>query len=146
MRRFSTSRSRRIGAQPARVMELVRDSGSWPRWQSEIRTARGPARLEAGDVVDGTAEMLGFGVHGRSTITQANDGRLEEDAIVGVSMKVTFVVEPHPNGAMVTHHMVADLPRGPLGSLLAFFLKRRLVRMQRATLERLVDQAEASDS
>lgn len=127
-------------------MALLRDATTWPIWQHEIRSAEGPSALEDGDIVTGTAEMLGFGVNGHSTVTGVAPDRFSEDAIVGVLMRIEFSVEEASEGAVITHHLAAYLPTGALGRVLSWFLRRRLVRMQRATLEQLARQAEASSS
>ena len=58
-------------------------------------------------------------------------------------MTVNYDVRETPQGTVVTHTIESSLPSGPLGSLLSFFLKRRLKRMQARLIEALVVQAEA---
>jgi ketol-acid reductoisomerase len=96
--------------------------------------------LAAGDVVEGRARMLGFGVQGHATATEVNPSCLEKDVIVGVRMRVRVEVDEVADSvrpARVTYRLVADLPDGPLGRVLSFFLKRRFKKMQALVLSEL---------
>ncbi len=124
-------------------MRSVVSPRTWPRWQSEIVSTSGPRVLEReGDVVVGRAEMLGFKVDGQSVATSIEPHRFVEDVVVGVGMTVTYEAVSSGNGATVTHRLTSQLPRGPLGRVLSFFLKRRFRKMQRDLLRALVAQAE----
>ena len=48
------------------VMAKLLDATDWPAWQPEIVSTSGPTGVGEGDVVAGSAQMLGFGVDGRS--------------------------------------------------------------------------------
>ncbi len=122
-------------------MSYILQPATWPRWQSEIVSAEGPDRLDAGDVVDGAARLLGFDVTGRSITKDVSDDLFVEDVIVGVRMHVTYRVDPHGTGSIITHQMVADLPAGVAGSILSLLLRWRLKRMQVRLLDRLASQA-----
>ncbi|MDQ3620832.1 MAG: SRPBCC family protein [Actinomycetota bacterium] len=127
-------------------MDLILDPGSWPRWQPEIVATEGPDRVSPGDIVRGHATMLGFNVQGHSTAVEAGPDVFVEDVIVGVRMRVTYATEPSGQGAVITHSLRSDLPTGVWGRVLSLFLRARLKRMQRAALDELVRQAEASCS
>ena len=142
MSRLEIARSRRARCAPDAVVELLRRPETWPQWQPEIETASGPSPLGAGDVVTGRASMLGFGVHGHSTIRDVSPSGLTEEAVVGVRMVIRYEVHESGGGAVVVHHLRADLPRGPLGRVLSLFLRRSLRRMQRRALDELVARAE----
>lgn len=117
---------------------MMRDPDTWPRWQPEIVHAAGPDPLWVGDVVDGVALMLGFFVHGRSTITSVAADHLEEEVVVGVRIRVRYDLSAAPDGStLITHRLFADLPQGVSGRVLSFFLKWRLRRMQRHVLDRV---------
>lgn len=145
-RRFFTESRRDVGCAPELVAEKVLVPGTWPEWQSEILTTGGPERVSVGDVVTGRARLLGFEVDGRSTTLEVEDSSYEQDVVVGVRMRVRYEVVPGPRGAVVTHSIASELPAGPLGGVLAFFLRRRLRRMQRDLLEKLAAQLESVDS
>lgn len=140
--RLEIARSRRARCEPAAVLDLLRRPETWPQWQPEIEAASGPAPLGAGDAVTGRASMLGFTVHGRSTILDAGPHGLTEDAVVGVRMVVTYELRRDGAGTVVVHRLSADLPRGPLGRVLSLFLTASLRRMQRRALDELVGRAE----
>lgn len=142
--RFHTERSTVARADPARVADLISDPSTWPSWQSEILRTGGPARIEVGTVVDGRAAMMGFEVDGTNRTIRLEDAVIEQAAVVGVGMTITYTLEPDSDGVRITHRLTSDLPAGALGRVLSFFLARRLKRMQRDLLEGLVAQVEAS--
>lgn len=115
----------------------LRDPATWPAWQSEITRAEGPAPLQEGDHVIGDANMLGFAVGGRADVVAAGDGEVEHDVIVGIRMNVRYTLEPAGDGWVLTHRLIAELPRGLSGRVLSVFLKRRLRRMQKKLLDDL---------
>jgi hypothetical protein len=119
---------------------------TWPDWQSEIVSIEDRSRLAAGDVARGEADLLGFEVHGHSTATSVSATRFEEDVIVGVRMRICYEVRPDGERTVVTHSLVADLPGGGCGRILAMFLRWRLRRLQRTALDGLALQSEAASS
>jgi hypothetical protein len=127
---------------PATVVRLILDPSTWPRWQPEIMSTSGASPLSEGDVVRGEARMLGFLVQGHSTAIVAGDRSFDQDAIVGIRMRVRYEIDPGDGGSLVTHRITADLPSGLAGRILSFFLRRRLKRLQRTTLQNLVTQCE----
>lgn len=128
---------------PARVMALVRDPKTWPRWQPEILSTEGPVPLKEDDDVYGRAAMLGFEVEGHSKTVSVRADAYEEDVIVGVRMRIVYEATPDENGdTRVTRKLSANLPGGAAGRLLSFFLRRRLTRMQKGVVDELVRQAE----
>jgi hypothetical protein len=145
-RTFSLRRSARVAAHPDLVMGHVLDPSTWPAWQPEILSSDGPSPLSENDVVSGRAEMLGFvGVEGRSTATKVGEAVFEEHVVVGIGMRIRYEVQPDGEGAVITHHLESDLPRGVAGRMLSFLLRRRLRSLQRTALERLVLQSERKD-
>ena len=143
-RRFSIERSRSAHCSVDQVLDRLLDATQWPAWQPEIVATSGPERVAIGDVVSGSARMLGFGVDGRSIALEVGNGVFEEDVVVGVSMKVRYEVRPDGDGCVVTHRLESMLPSGAMGRLLSFFLRRRLRQMQSKAVERLVAQSEAA--
>jgi Polyketide cyclase / dehydrase and lipid transport len=123
---------------------MILDPSTWPRWQPEILSASGTAPLSAGDVVRGEARMLGFVVHGHSTALEADSRVFDQDVIVGIRMRVRYEVDPDGQGSRITHQLTADLPSGVAGRVLSFFLRRRLRKLQRTTLQNLA--AELAES
>lgn len=140
---FETTRKREVNASRESVLATIRDASTWPVWQPEIQTAEGPEVLGPGDAVLGTADMLGFVVHGHSTVVAVDDGSFDEDVIVGVRMRIRFEITERNGVTTITHRLTSVMPRGPMGRVLSFFLRRRLVRMQRTALRQLADQVAA---
>ena len=125
------------------MMKHVLDATAWPAWQPEIVSTKGSKRVAEGEIVSGSARMLGFGVEGRSVALEVADDVFEEDVVVGVAMRVRYEVRPDGNGCRVTHRLESNMPTGLAGRLLSAFLRSRLKKMQKTALERLVAQSEA---
>lgn len=130
---------------PDKMMAYLLDATSWPAWQPEIVSTRGPERVAKGDIVSGHARMLGFHVEGRSIAEQVGTTVFEEDVVVGVAMRVRYEVHEEPGGCRVVHRLESQMPSGLTGRLLSFFLRGRLRRMQKKAVERLVAQSESGD-
>jgi hypothetical protein len=142
-RKLTIEVSRVARCAPEAVLELVRDPGTWPRWQPEILSTEGPQLLEEGDDVYGHAEMLSFRVEGHSKTVLVSGDAYEEDVVVGVRMRILYEVARDDAGnTVVTRRLSTLLPGGVAGRILSFFLKRRLTRMQDGVVEELVRQAE----
>ena len=135
------------GTDPQAVMSNLLDPETWPAWQPEIISSKGPSPLQKGDTVTGEARMLGFtGVEGRCAVVDAGDDFFEEDVVVGVGMRIRYEVKSDGTGSTVVHRLEADLPTGFSGRVLSFLLRRRLKRLQRTALERLAAQSQARGS
>ena len=134
---FVTQRSIESSASPQALLDRIRTPATWPEWQSEILSVEGPDRVGEGDVVAGKAAMLGFEVDGQSHTVSASESEYVEEVVVGVGMRVTYAVEETEGGTRLTHRLECQLPGGPLGSILSFFLKKRFRKMERELLKRL---------
>ncbi|CAN5201803.1 hypothetical protein BH20ACT24_BH20ACT24_02390 [soil metagenome] len=137
--RHTVSSRRILRADPQRVMALIADPTTWPRWQPEVFEARGLSPVQRGSVIDGRARMLGFDVTAHSTVTEATRSLMEQDVVVGVGMRVRYRLSVAPGGCVLEHRIEADLPRGLSGRVLSLFLRPRLRRMQRRMLDNLAD-------
>ena len=129
---------------PAVALESIRRPATWPEWQSEIVTTRGPRVLAEGDHVTGDARMLGFAVGGRADVTSVGNASLEQDVLVGIRMRVGYTIVPEGEAWRLTHRLAVDLPMGVSGRVLSFFLKRRLRRMQTELLAALAARHKSS--
>lgn len=125
------------------VYDLLINPMTWPSWQSEIVSIEEVGPLSSGGVARGEADLLGFEVQGHSTATRVEPDRFEEDVIVGIRMKICYELRPERAGTVVTHNLVAQMPGGYCGRVLALFLRWRLRRLQRSALEGLARQSEA---
>jgi hypothetical protein len=135
---FEIQDSRRAHCSPEVLLDQILRPATWPEWQSEILSVEGPERLAAGDAVLGDAKLLGFRVEGRTTATEVTGESFAHDVIVGVRMKVRYIVERDGDGTRVTHRMESRLPRGFAGGVLSVLLRWRLRRMQKMLLDDLV--------
>jgi hypothetical protein len=134
---WSTSSTRFVRAPRDKIVDTIRDAETWPDWQPEITRSSGASVLEAGNVVQGDAEMLGFKVAGRADITFADEHAMEQDVMVGIRMRVVYGFTQVADGTAVTHELLAELPRGLSGRVLSLFLRFRLRRMQRRLLDNI---------
>lgn len=137
--RFELEASAGIPTPPEMLLRRITSPATWPEWQLEIDSTQGPKVLTTGDVVKGKASMLGFEVDGQSVAADVSESSFEESVVVGVAMTVTYTVRATPSGSLLTHRLVSELPGGPLGRLLSFFLKRRFRKMQSTVLKRLAE-------
>lgn len=140
---FETVTETKVAVAPDRVLATIRDASTWPIWQPEIEATEGSEELSPGDAVLGTADMLGFVVHGRSTVVAVDERSFDEDVIVGVRMRIRFEVSERDGVTVIKHRLTSVMPRGPMGRVLSFFLRKRLVRMQETALRQLADQVVA---
>lgn len=143
-KRFVTEASIDSAIAPSDLIERIRDPSSWPEWQSEIVSTDGPKRVSEGDVVPGHAAMLGFEVDGQSFTVEASDRHYVEDVVVGVGMRVSYAVTETISGTRLTHRLECELPGGPMGRVLSFFLKCRFVKMERELLRKLASGKKGS--
>jgi hypothetical protein len=139
--RCAIDRSQFVPMRPPALIERLLTPASWPQWQPEIVSVHGPRTVRGGDVVVGKARMLGFDVHGRAEMRTVEQNTVEHDVVVGIHMRVRYDVEPADGGAVLHHHLVADLPGGFWGRILSLFLRRRLRWMQRMALDNLTNGA-----
>ena len=143
---LSYTSSKRTHASVDALMRLVVHPASWPDWQDEIVAMEGPDRVATGDIVHGTAKLLGFHVVGNSVMVAVDERSLTEDVVVGVRMKIHYEISDDGSERLVTRRIDATLPRGLSGRVLTLLLKRRLVKMQERLLVDLVAQAEAGSA
>lgn len=143
---YAIERSVTASCSPEAVLRRILDPATWAEWQHEIVGVTGPPQLEKDDVVRGAAKLLGFHVHGISMAVDVAPNSFEEDVVVGVRMRIRYEVTPDENGTVIVHRLHMDLPEGLSGTILSWFLRRRLSRMQRLALRRLADQSAADDS
>jgi hypothetical protein len=142
--RFKTEDSRTLRTSHPDVLNQLAVPATWPEWQSEIVSTSGPERVQVGDVVSGEASMLGFEVAGRATTVEVSDDAVEQDVLVGVRMRVRYILTSTSEGIRITHRLTADLPRGFAGRILSFFLQRRFKSMQQELLDNLVNRLSVS--
>ena len=145
-RTFITENSVHSTASSRDVMARIKDATTWPEWQSEILETSGSREVHPGEDVVGIAKLLGFLVDGRSRIGTVSASELSEDVIVGVRMRVRFEVSDTEDGCIVTHHLIAEMPSGPTGRLLSWFLRRRLKKMSADLVNRLASQSEETSA
>src|SRR5919106_5214900 len=114
---FTIETARVATCPPEAVMTHLLDATRWPVWQPEIVSTQGPRRVSEGDVVTGHARLLGFGVAGRSEIEVVDPTELEEDVLVGISMRVRYRLQPVDGGTMITARLIAERSTGLSGQI-----------------------------
>lgn len=103
---------------------------------------RGPERLAPGDEQHGRARMMGFEVAGRSRTIEVTEDAFEEEALVGVRLRIRYEISSNDGEVEIAHHLTAELPRGLWGRVVSLFLRSRLRGMQTHALRNLAAQAE----
>ncbi|MFN2525787.1 MAG: hypothetical protein ABR505_05930 [Actinomycetota bacterium] len=146
MARFHSVKKLRTSAEPKDVIDLLSRPDQRPNWQPEILWMRGPDRLAEGDEQYGRARMMGFEVAGRSRTIAASNGVFEEEALIGVRLRIRYEITDADGGIEIAHHLTADLPRGFWGRIVSLFLRSRLRVMQLRALRNLAAQTEPESS
>jgi uncharacterized protein YndB with AHSA1/START domain len=130
---------------PEAVWAAVADVRRRPAWLAELRRVddgEGPA--EPGTRFTGQASLLGHDLLGHGVVHEAEVGRvLVEEIVLGARLVSTWTFEAEGDGTRtrVGHALVIDYPRGPLGGLERWLVRRRLARMQRTSLAALASLA-----
>lgn len=110
---------------------------TWPDWVPEINSTDSKPIVGPGDDVEGRAEMLGFRVDGRARVTEVTPTGFVQDVVIGVRIVARYEIETTSTGTVIHHELIVTAPRGPMGRILAFFLRVRLRAMQRRLLRNL---------
>ncbi|HEX2241427.1 MAG TPA: SRPBCC family protein [Actinomycetota bacterium] len=146
MARFHSTKTLRTRADPQAILDLLSRPDRRPDWQPEILWMRGPERLTPGEEQHGRARMMGFEVAGRSRTIAVTDRVFEEEALVGVRLRIRYEISSDDGRVEVAHHLIAELPRGFWGRAVSLFLRSRLRVMQTRALKNLVAHVEPEAS
>lgn len=142
--RVRLRREKRVDASPDDVFAAIAEVRTRPSWMPELRAVDAPnGVVKTGDRFRGESRLLLHQFLGESVVVAAEGPRrLEEEVIIGARFRTSWVIEPSGNGALVTYDIRLDYPGGPLGHLERWIFRRRLLAMQRRSLDRLASRVE----
>jgi uncharacterized protein YndB with AHSA1/START domain len=129
-----------VPASPDDVWPLLADPTRRPSWMTELRRVEAePGLLVVGDRFDGQSSILLHDFIGSSEVTEAEPGRsLAEQVVIGARFVSRWELTATADGGTRVHHAIdVQFPDGPFSPLERWVLRRRLVRMQRASLRNL---------
>lgn len=139
-RPVSVDHVREVAAEPDAVWALVADASRRPGWMTELRRVDAPpGPVEEGDRFVGESSILFHDFVGASEVTAANAGKLlVEEVVIGARFVSRWEVTPAgPGRTTVRHSIDVEFPAGPFSAIERWVLRRRLLRMQRASLQNL---------
>ena len=119
---------------------LVADASRRPGWMTELRRVdASPGPVEEGDRFVGESSILLHDFIGASEVTTADAGKLlVEEVVIGARFVSRWEISPiGPEHTTVRHSIDVEFPAGPFSWLERWVLRRRLLRMQQASLRNL---------
>ena len=129
-----------VAARPEDVWALLADPSTRPSWMTElVEVDASPGPVQVGDRFDGRSSILFHDFIGASQVTEAEPGRrLAEEVLIGARFTSRWELVPSPDGSTRVRHTIdVEFPGGPFSRIERWVLRRRLLRMQRASLRNL---------
>jgi hypothetical protein len=130
-----------VEATSAEVWAVVADASKRPDWMTELRRVdAAPGTLHVGDRFVGESSILLHDFIGASTVVTAEPERLLlEEVVIGARFRSRWELTSSPDGrgSEVRHTIDVDFPAGPFSGVERWILRRRLLRMQKASLRAL---------
>ena len=138
-RPVSVDHEEHVPASPADVWEVLADPTHRPSWMTELkRVDAEPGLLEVGDRFDGESSILLHDFLGASLVVEVEpERRLAEQVVIGARFTSRWHIDADGDGSKVRHTIDVEFPNGPFSPLERWVLRRRLLRMQRASLGNL---------
>ena len=138
-RPISVARVADVAAPPAAVWDLLADPTHRPSWMTELKQVdANPGPLVVGDRFCGESSILLHDFVGASEVKAAEPGRLlAEEVVIGARFVSRWEIVDAGGGSSVHHTIDVDFPAGPFSWLERWVLRRRLLRMQRDSLQNL---------
>ena len=130
-----------IAAPPSAVWSHIADPTRRPAWMTELtRVDAAPGEVAVGDRFQGESSILFHDFIGASEVTDVErDRHLQEEVVIGARFVSRWELVSLDGGARtaVRHTIDVEFPAGPFSPLERWVLRRRLLRMQRASLRKL---------
>jgi hypothetical protein len=139
-RPVSVAHEEHVAAPPAAVWSQLADPTNRPSWMTELRSVdAAPGPLAVGDRFDGESSILLHDFIGTSVVLESAPERvLAEEVVIGARFVSRWHVDGADGGGSTVRHTIdVEFPGGPFSPLERWVLRRRLLRMQRASLRNL---------
>ena len=143
IRPLSVDAATDIDAPADAVWAFLADAARRPSWMTELRRVEGASGvLEVGDRFTGESSILLHDFIGASEVVEAEPGKvLAEEVVIGARFVSRWEVEPAGDGSTHVRHTIdVEFPSGPFSPIERWVLRRRLLRMQRASLRNLAER------
>lgn len=141
---LSVAHEHLVAASADVVWRLIADPTQRPSWMTELRRVdAAPGPVAVGDRFVGESSILFHGFIGASEVTAAEPGaRLTEEVVIGARFVSRWDLVPADDGegTVVRHSIDVDFPAGPFSAIERWVLRRRLLRMQRASMRNLASR------
>lgn len=135
---------REVPAPPLAVWAKIADPAERPAWMTELRRVdAATGEVQVGDRFSGASAILGHEFLGESRVTDVDRGKLlAEEVVIGARFVSRWELVPSGDGRSTKVHHVIDVqfPTGVFGAVERWVLRRRLLRMQRTSLEALASR------
>ena len=146
-RPVSVEHLREVPAPASQVWGFIADPTARPAWMTELRSVdAAPGEVQVGDRFSGASSILGHEFLGESRITVVEpDKVLAEEVVIGARFVSRWELVPSDDGRSTTVHHAIDVqfPTGLFSGVERWVLRRRLLRMQRSSLQNLADRLRA---
>lgn len=140
-RPVSVDHVQEVAATTESVWSVVADPSQRPAWMTELRRVdAAPGEVEVGDRFLGESSILLHDFVGASEVTAAEAPKLlAEEVVIGARFVSRWELVPSADGTRtsVRHTIDVEFPAGPFSWLERWVLRRRLLRMQQASLRNL---------
>lgn len=140
-RPLAVDQVREIEAPPEAVWAVVADPSLRPAWMTELRRVdAAPGEVSVGDRFLGESSILLHDFIGASEVTAVEAPKLlAEEVVIGARFVSRWELVPSLDGVSTTvrHTIDVEFPAGPFSWLERWVLRRRLLRMQQASLRHL---------
>jgi uncharacterized protein YndB with AHSA1/START domain len=140
-RPLSVGHAQTVAAPPERVWELLADPTRRPSWMTELsQVDAAPGTVSVGDRFDGESAILLHRFLGSSQVVEVETHKaLAEEVVIGARFVSRWELVPSTDGrtTSIRHTIDVEFPSGPFSPVERWILRRRLLRMQRASLRNL---------
>ena len=138
-----------VPASPEDVWAMIADPTHRPSWMTELQQVDArPGPVSVGDRFNGESSILLHDFIGASEVTEAEPARaLAEEVVIGARFVSRWELTATADGTTSVHHAIdVQFPAGPFSPLERWVLRRRLLRMQRASLRNLASALARADA
>jgi len=137
---IATTASAVVDAPASAIFPHLADPTLRPAWMTELkRVDAAPGPVAVGDRFIGESSILLHDFIGASEVTEVDlDLALTESVVIGARFTSCWRLDETEPGRTTVHHSIdVEFPAGPFSWIERWVLRRRLLRMQQASLANL---------